>query len=95
MKGGCKPMRNIKEKAKTFWEDNKSEIIQVGAAGVAVGVWTVCVAAKAYKDGFINGGLVGFNLGVDWLDKTFPETNISKLYNAYREMHPEQFTKLK
>ena len=81
-------MLNVKEKAKKFWEEHEKEII-VGSV-IGVGVLFGVTNYKSYKAGFIDGGMCGFHMTLDWLDKTFPEeSKANELYALYRKTHPE------
>ncbi len=82
-------MCNIKEKAKNYWEEHKVGIIVSGVATVVVGGGLI--AFKSYANGFIDGGMVGYHLAIDWLDKTFPgESHARELYERYAKEHPEE-----
>ena len=76
-------------KLKKFLEDHKAEIVAAGFA-VLSGATIGLVARKSYKTGFIDGGAVGANVMVDWLEKTFPgESNANELLTRYKAEHPE------
>ena len=82
-------MSNIKEKAKNYWEDHKVDIIVCGAATTVIGIGLI--ASKLYRNGFIDGGMYGCHIMMDWLDKTFPgESHARELYERYAKEHPDQ-----
>ena len=82
-------MRNIKKKAEEFWEKHDATIIGIGTS-VAVGTLVTVVAYKSYKAGFIDGGMIGFEETLRWLDETFPdESKAQELYEIYKKTHPE------
>lgn len=88
-------MSNIKEKAKNYWEENKVKIIAVGGAAV-VTLGAGFIAYKSYKDGFIDGGIIGGYVMIDWLDKTFPEESKAReLVDRYIKEHPEKIVRRK
>ena len=89
-------MANFKSKAKKFWEENKGSVIGSTVA-VAVAVAGVClIANKSYRAGLVDGGAVGWNLAVDWLDKTFPEeSNARELYETWAKANPDQMVSRK
>ena len=77
-------------KLKKFWENHTPEIIAVGISTAVVG-GLYLVANAFYKAGIIDGGAVGYNLTIDWLDKTFPgESNARELVTRYTTEHPEE-----
>ena len=83
-------MSNIKEKAKNYWKEHKYDIITIGT-GAAIVIGAGVVAYKSYCNGFIDGGMTGFHLGLDWLDKNFPEeSHARELYERYAKEHPDQ-----
>lgn len=83
-------MANIKEKAKNFWEENKTYIIAIGGASI-VTIGAGIIAHKSYANGFMDGGFVGANIMIDWLDKTFPgESNARELFERYAKEHPDE-----
>lgn len=83
-------MSNIKEKAKNYWEEHKFDIITIGTgAGIIIGAGVL--AYKSYCSGFLDGGMTGADLMIDWLDKTFPgESHARELYERYAKEHPDQ-----
>lgn len=88
-------MANIKEKAKNFWENHKTDICVVGSIA-AVSIGAGVLAYKAYMGGFNYGVMAGFNATLDWLDKTFPEESKAReLYEAWAKEHPDQLVWVK
>lgn len=83
-------MANIKEKAKNYWEEHKSDIVFYGSVTVLT-VEAIYVAWRSYKKGFIDGGVVGGYVMLDWLEKTFPgESNARELFERYVKEHPDE-----
>ena len=83
-------MSNIKEKAKNYWKEHKVDIIAIGT-GTAVAIGAGVIAYKSYVAGFVDGGMTGFDLTLDWLDKNFPdESHARELYEGYKKEHPDK-----
>lgn len=83
-------MGNFKQKAKELWKDNWGYIV-AGGLGLILAGGTGFMISKMYKDGFVDGGMVGFHAAMEWLDETFPEESKAKaLYEAYCKAHPEE-----
>lgn len=83
-------MSDIKEKAKNLWENHKADIIAFGSI-VVVSIGSGAIIYKAYKDGFVDGGMTGFHLTLDWLDKNFPgESNARELWERYKIENPDK-----
>lgn len=84
---------NKKGSVKAFWKKNKSIVMPVAAFAVG----TACMylyGQKRYVQGFVDGGNVGFQLTLDWLDKTFPsESNANALYERFKAEHPDQIVR--
>ena len=82
-------MSSIKEKAISVWNDHKVGII---IGGISVGALALSVLSyKEYKKGFLDGAVVSFWGTVDWLNETFPDTNIKGLVLEYQKNNPDKW----
>ena len=86
-------MCNITEKAKNYWEEHKFDIITIGT-GAAVVIGAGLAMYKAYNAGFIDGAMTGFDISLDWLDKTFPEEEIVFTNKVLEEARNEYVLKV-
>lgn len=82
-------MKSIKVNASEFWEKHKVAIIgtAAGIAGVGVALW----GGSMYNKGFMDGGYAGFWLTVEWLEKEFPEKEVRKAVEAWKDANPDQW----
>lgn len=81
----------VKAKVKKFWEENKANIVLGGICGTVMTGAGVYIFTKGYTKGFVDGGMEGFHLTLNWLDKTFPEESKAvELYERFKETHPEE-----
>ena len=80
---------NLKEKVQNFWNEHDVAIVSIGI-GIVGGLAVGCGMRKMYQAGFVDGGMCGFDLAIDFLSKEIPETNARQLYDGWMKAHPEE-----
>lgn len=82
-------MKSIKERTSKFWENHKTAIM-VTAGGIA-GACVALYGGTMFNKGFMRGGCAGFHTTLMWLDETFPEKEVGKAVNAWKEANPDKW----